>query len=1048
MRSGKFKNYFNLFVITLLVFSATASATTYYVDATDGDDGAAGTSAGTAWQNLSKVNSTTFSAGDIIKFQCGESWSGLLWPKGSGTSGSPIKITYYGDTGNGYPHIAGPTDGVTRPTVYLYNQEYWEICDLEITHYDSTNNNIKRHGVMIHLDEPNLAGTQVLNHIYLNNLEVHNINGDPSNYNAAALYFTVSGDGTAANKAWFNDVNISDCHIHDVNSAGFINWSDFSYRTDIDDANWAPWTNFVMRGNTFNRISGRALHTRYMDSPLVEYNLAFGNNYVYGEGEEANCFVLFGCDDSIWQFNEVYDTAKFAGEPDGGAYDLDYRSKNSICQYNYSHDNGMAWSIPCNGSSSINFNINPIVRYNISQNETVEVSHLSGGVDGAKFYNNTAYIGSGLSGVLIMYHKSWGGYSTNTSYFNNIFYNLGTASLYDFGSSTNNTFDNNVFYGNAATGEPSDSNKITSDPQLVWVGSGGTGLDSVDGYMLLPTSPCIDDAIVIDSNNGGFDYWSNVVPANSVPDVGAYEHPMDADDNTAPTPSTMTWVLDPNASGLNITMTATTATDPNGCGIQYYFDCTAGGGNDSGWQGNPTYTDTGLAANTSYTYRVKARDVSLNYNENTYSATKSATTPNVATYHVAPEADSYVRGGSYANTNYGTETTMAVKTNADETICRRDYLRFSLADVNGTVTSAKLRLYVNRRDAATSHGCNYVSDDTWGETTITWNNKPAAGSRLDTLSVPAAGTWIEFDVTDKLKTELPSDDKVSFMIWEPTATTYCLYDSKEGTYDPNLVIVTTSMVAGKATSPSPADSATDVSKTADLSWTADANANSHDVYFGTDSTPDAGEFKGNQDTVTYDPGTMAASTTYYWRIDERSDEGVTTGDVWSFTTAAGTITTLYPGADAYVRGGSSSGNNYGTETILAVKDNASASYNRRSYLKFDVSSITGTVTDAKLRLYVSNATTSTHDCDFVSTDSWTETGITWNNKPSGGSTLDSSSVPAVGNWVEFDVTSQVSTEAAGDDTISFLIQTGSVDTDYGYYDSKEGTNDPELVITH
>ncbi|KKL25941.1 hypothetical protein LCGC14_2400270, partial [marine sediment metagenome] len=87
--------------------------------------------------------------------------------------------------------------------------------------------------------------------------------------------------------------------------------------------------------------------------------------------------------------------------------------------------------------SSINFNINPIVRYNISQNETVEVSHLSGGVDGAKFYNNTAYIGSGLSGVLIMYHKSWGGYSTNTSYFNNIFYNLGTNSLYDCGSSTN-----------------------------------------------------------------------------------------------------------------------------------------------------------------------------------------------------------------------------------------------------------------------------------------------------------------------------------------------------------------------------------------------------------------------------------------------------------------------------------------------------------------------------------------------------------------------------------------------------------------------------------
>jgi len=89
---------------------------------------------------------------------------------------------------------------------------------------------------------------------------------------------------------------------------------------------------------------------------------------------------------------------------------------------------------------------------------------------------------------------------------------------------------------------------------------------------------------------------------------------------------------------------------------------------------------------------------------------------------------------------------------------------------------------------------------------------------------------------------------------------------------------------GKATNPSPSHQATGVSITADLSWTAGSGATSHDVYFGTDSTPDAGEFEGNQGGTTYDPGTLSYNTTYYWRIDEKNAGGTTTGDVWSFTT--------------------------------------------------------------------------------------------------------------------------------------------------------------------
>ncbi|MHC4649085.1 MAG: hypothetical protein ACYTBJ_26845, partial [Planctomycetota bacterium] len=62
-------------------------------------------------------------------------------------------------------------------------------------------------------------------------------------------------------------------------------------------------------------------------------------------------------------------------------------------------------------------------------------------------------------------------------------------------------------------------------------------------------------------------------------------------DTTPPSPDPMSWATVPYATGASsIAMVATTATDVSG--VEYYFDCTAGGGQDSGWQDSTTYTDT------------------------------------------------------------------------------------------------------------------------------------------------------------------------------------------------------------------------------------------------------------------------------------------------------------------------------------------------------------------------------------------------------------------------------------------------------------------------
>jgi alpha-tubulin suppressor-like RCC1 family protein len=103
----------------------------------------------------------------------------------------------------------------------------------------------------------------------------------------------------------------------------------------------------------------------------------------------------------------------------------------------------------------------------------------------------------------------------------------------------------------------------------------------------------------------------------------------------------------------------------------------------------------------------------------------------------------------------------------------------------------------------------------------------------------------------------------------------------------------------KATAPSPSNRATNIPITHQLSWTNHSSENeSCDIYFGTSNPPpyqtsrtcDCGGFISAKyypifwDRLSYLPGLLSFNTTYYWRIDFKNPIGVTTGDIWSFTT--------------------------------------------------------------------------------------------------------------------------------------------------------------------
>jgi hypothetical protein len=160
--------------------------------------------------------------------------------------------------------------------------------------------------------------------------------------------------------------------------------------------------------------------------------------------------------------------------------------------------------------------------------------------------------------------------------------------------------------------------------------------------------------------------------------------------------------------------------------------------------------------------------------------------------------------------------------------------------------------------------------------------------------------------------------------------------------------------------------------------------------------------------------------------------------------------TLTPTADTYVRDGSTAGQNFGTGTVLAVKTNPQVGLNRHIFLKFDLSSVTS-ASSARLRLFgnfTASSGTSPVTIHAEDTDSWTETGLTWNNQPAAGPAAVTVPVGLNAQYWEWDLTSFVQNQiATGQQTMSLELQNDATTSDPANFNSREAaTNKPQLVL--
>ncbi len=154
------------------------------------------------------------------------------------------------------------------------------------------------------------------------------------------------------------------------------------------------------------------------------------------------------------------------------------------------------------------------------------------------------------------------------------------------------------------------------------------------------------------------------------------------------------------------------------------------------------------------------------------------------------------------------------------------------------------------------------------------------------------------------------------------------------------------------------------------------------------------------------------------------------------------LATIIASADAYVRDGTYANTNYPTGNLVVKTDGSG--YSRQAFLQFDLSNFTGSVDSAFLRLFITNANTTVQTTNWeiheISNNTWTETGITWNNQPIAGQLITTVPGQSAGNTLLIPVTSLIHSTLAGSKIWGIQISSTAIgSTTDAQFGSRENT---------
>ncbi|MCF8380396.1 MAG: sulfatase-like hydrolase/transferase [Bacteroidales bacterium] len=419
---------------------------------------------------------------------------------------------------------------------------------------------------------------------------------------------------------------------------------------------------------------------------------------------------------------------------------------------------------------------------------------------------------------------------------------------------------------------------------------------------------------------------------------------------------------------------------------------------------------------------------------------------------VNPLKDAFVKGGSDADNNFGTAAELEVNNGTDPNLNRKFYAQFDLSQLT-EVDQALLRLYASS-EIACQVTAYEVSNTSWGEESITWNNAPDMGTAIATTQIGTDKQYYEWDITDYAKSNLGNAITIGF--YDESASNKAVsFSSKEGENTPELKIISTSSeYKYPPATPSPLFASAISQTEIILNWTD--NSMNEDG-FKIEKKEEGGTFTEiaslDANITSYSESGLQSSTKYIYRVLAYNAEGNSdySNEASATTFSDNMLTSTYSiTEDTYVRGGEYANINYSTETDLIVKTGSKEDFFRKTLIKIDLNNEnlqSHAIGRAVLKLYANR----TGDCTIVASeidDNWTESIVTWATAPVSGSDISSSEITSADTYYEWDITNYLKSQLNQDGIISVCLDEYTGANVNVYFNSKEAADHhPELVLS-
>ena len=586
-------------------------------------------------------------------------------------------------------------------------------------------------------------------------------------------------------------------------------------------------------------------------------------------------------------------------------------------------------------------------------------------------------------------------------------------------------------------------------PDYATLGSGAPTDSDSDGIPDALESTYGSDPLADDDSDG---YLNIEEYINGIIDAGS------GGDTTAPSVAITSPADEATVSGT-IAVTATAADNVGVVGVQFKLDGSNLGAEDTTSPYSVSW-DTSATSVGSHVLTAVARDAANN--------TTTSTTVDVIIGSGGGSAsldaahDSFVQQGS-PTANFNSTGTIYVKNaNTSSAFHRVGFLRFDGSGLASAVSSGTLTLTIvdNGQGSGTTvdHSLYLVGTDAWNETTLTWSNRPTLGSLVDTGSITATvGQSITFTLNQAAFDQINNDGYLSVAVVSEDDDVSIEYgDKNDGADAPSLDLV----LAGDTTDPTVA--ITSPSDEADVTGILSVTAGASDdvgvvgVQFKLD-----GINLGSEDTtapysVSWDTSTAATGSHTLTAVARDAANNTTTSSPVDVTVVTGTTNeSLGAAHDSFVRQGDPSTNFNSTGTIYVKNSDpggSNASFYRVGYLRFDASNLTGTTSSGTLTLTVvdngqGSGTTIDHSLHLVSTDSWDETTLTWSNRPTVGTRIDTESITAtIGQSITFTLSQAALDQVNNDGYLSVAVVSEDDDVTIEYGDRNDGSDAPTLDL--